>query len=211
MTVWNDIYKNYEKGGEAWATLSEEIHPLFIQFLTKSSFIHKHVLDIGCGTGKYLRFLTAKGFHADCIDSSPVAIKMTREMVSNKSSIIKKVDMFKFVIPKNKYDLIISISTIHHGSKKDVQKLIDKIHSALALRGKVFITFPDFGTTKKNNKFFREHKLLKNGAYAPITGAEKGLAHSFYTKKEIQKLFENFQGVTISLDNIGRWVVRASK
>ena len=32
MTVWDNIYKNYQKGGEAWATLSEEIHPLFSKF-----------------------------------------------------------------------------------------------------------------------------------------------------------------------------------
>jgi cyclopropane fatty-acyl-phospholipid synthase-like methyltransferase len=149
MTVWNDIYKNYQKGGEAWATLSEEVHPLLKQFLNKSNFEHKHVLDIGCGTGKYLKYLTEKGFHADCIDSSPAAVKMTKKMLGDKTSIVKKADMFKFVIPKNKYDLIISISTIHHGSKKDVQKLIGKIHSALAVRGKIFITFPDFETTKK--------------------------------------------------------------
>lgn len=59
MTIWDKIYKNYQKGGEAWATLSEEIHPLFKQFLSKSNFELKHVLDIGSGTGKYLKILQA--------------------------------------------------------------------------------------------------------------------------------------------------------
>jgi ubiquinone/menaquinone biosynthesis C-methylase UbiE len=59
MTIWDNIYKNYQKGGEAWATLSEEIHPLFKQFLSQSNFELKHVLDIGCGTGKYLKNFTS--------------------------------------------------------------------------------------------------------------------------------------------------------
>jgi hypothetical protein len=53
--------------------------------------------------------------------------------------------------------------------------------------------------------------LLKNGSYIPVAGAEKGLLHSFYAKAEVQKLFEKFSDVKISLDDIGRWVVQASK
>jgi len=46
MTIWDNIYINFQKGGEAWATLSEEIHPLFKQFLSQSNFELKYVLDI---------------------------------------------------------------------------------------------------------------------------------------------------------------------
>ncbi len=31
MTIWDNIYKNYQKGGEAWASLSKKNHPLFKQ------------------------------------------------------------------------------------------------------------------------------------------------------------------------------------
>jgi len=210
MANWDKIYRDYKKGGEAWATLSEDIHPLFKQFLNKSNFEHKHVLDIGCGTGKYALFLISKGFTVDGIDSSPTAVQMTKELLGEKAGKIKEADMFKSRIPKGRYDLIISVATIQHGFKKDVQNLINKIHSALVVGGKTFITIPDFESSKKWNTF-KNNKDLGDNTYAPLSGPEKGLPHSFFTKAEVQKLFAEFSDVKIRLDNIGRWVAQASK
>jgi len=209
MTTWDKIYKDYKKGGEAWATLSEEIHPLFIQFLDKSNFKQKYVFDIGCGTGKYLQFLQKLGFKTDGIDSSETSVEMTKELLGDNSS-IQMADMFNYDIEKDKYDLIISVSTIHHGKKEYVQRLISKIQEALIKNGKIFITVPDFESTKKWNTF-KDHEELSPGTFVPMNGPEKGLPHSFYTKEEVQKLFSKFSNVKIELDEIGRWVVQAMK
>ena len=140
MAAWDKIYRKYVETGEVWATLSEYIHPLFLELL-KSDFKNKYALDIGCGTGKYLKLLQSKGFSTDGIDSSETSIKMTKELLGDNSNILC-VNMFEFEIPKNRYDLIISISTIHHGTKEQVQKFINKIHEVLIENGKIFITVP---------------------------------------------------------------------
>lgn len=209
MTIWDRIYKNYQQNGEVWATLSEGIHPLFKVFLSESNFGLKYVLDIGCGTGKYLEFLQSNGFKTDGIDSSEAAVEMTRKVLNANSAIICK-NMFEFDIPNNKYDLIISISTIHHGTKKQVQSLINKIHEALVTNGKVFITLPDFNSVKRKNAL-DVNEEIEIGTFVPLSGHEKGLPHSFYTKKEVQKLFSKFKNIKLDLDEIGRWVVRAYK
>jgi len=187
MTIWDNIYKNYKKGGKAWASLSEEIHPQFKEFLNQSDFKVKYVLDIGCGDGKYLKLLQAGDFKTDGIDSSKTAVEMTKKELNNKS-VILCVDMFRFKIPKNKYDLIISLSTIHHGAKEQIKNLINKVHEALVDGGKIFITIPDFESSKKWNTF-KNHDKIAEGVFAPLSGPEKGLPHSFYTKEEIQELF----------------------
>ncbi|MFA6533725.1 MAG: class I SAM-dependent methyltransferase [Patescibacteria group bacterium] len=210
MANWDKIYRDYKKGGEAWATLSEDIHPLFKSLIKKTNFKFKQVLDIGCGTGKYALFLTGKGFAVDGIDSSATAIQMTKDLLGKKAGLIKKANMFKSRIAKGKYDLIISVATIHHGVKKDIQSLIDKIFFSLVAGGKAFITLPDFESSKKWNTF-KDHQDLGGGTFTPLSGPEKGLPHSFYTKVEVQKLFTQFSKVKISLDNIGRWVAQASK
>ena len=76
--------------------------------------------------------------------------------------------------------------------------------------GKIFITVPDFKSSKKWNTF-KNHKKIDEGTFVPLSGPEKGLPHSFYTKKEAQKLFLKFKNVKLELDERGRWVVQASK
>ena len=209
MTIWDNIYKNYQKGGEAWATLSEEIHPLFKQFLDQSNFELKNALDIGCGTGKYLKILQACGFKTSGIDSSETAVEMTKKELGTASSVLC-VNMFEFEIPANKHDLIISIATIHHGTKKQIQNLINQIHGALAENGKIFITVPNLEGLKQWNTFKDQEKIAE-GTSIPLSGPEKGLPHSFFSKEEVEKLFSNFKNVTLALDVIGRWVIQASK
>lgn len=209
MTIWDNIYKNYQKGGEAWATLSEEIHPLFKQFLSQSNFELKYVLDIGCGNGKYLKILQSGGFKTDGIDSSKTAAEMTKKILGDDSTILC-ANMFEFEIPKDKYDLAISISTIHHGTKEQVQNLINRIYGSIVKNGKIFITVPDFESSKKWNTF-KNHEKIGKSTFAPLSGPEKGLSHSFYTNEEAQKLFSKFKDVKLDLDEIGRWVVQASK
>lgn len=209
MTIWDNIYKSYQKGGSAWATLSEDIDPRFINFITQHDFKTKSVLDIGCGTGKYLKFLQDNNFETNGIDSSETSVEITKKTLNDSSQIIC-VDMFDLIIPEDKYDLIISISTIHHGKKSQVKSLIDKIHNALLEGGKIFITVPDFESNDKSDTF-KDHEEIESGTYTPLSGPEKGLPHSFYTKKEVEELFSQFNDVKLDLDDIGRWFVTASK
>jgi len=193
MTQWNKIYKQYNNGGEAYATLSEDILQEFINLVKKDKFKIKCALDIGCGTGKYLHYLKCNEFATDGIDSSPIAVKMTKKLLK-KSSLIKIENMYLFDIPKNKYDLIISVKTIQHGYKPEIKKLINKIYSSLIVGGKVFITLPDYN---KKGIWWQDAKEVKKGTYIPQTGYEKDLPHSFYEKKEVKVLFHKFKTLKI--------------
>jgi len=211
MANWDKIYRDYKKGGHAWATLDGKIIPEFKRFLWQEKFKQKSVFDIGCGTGNYLAYLASKGFAVAGTDSSPTAVKMARALFDKKTGrAIKVANMFKLRIPKNKYDLIMSIAAIHHGMKKDVTRLVGKVYTALISGGRAFITFPDFVSSQHWNTF-KTNKDLGNGTFAPLSGPEKGLPHSFFTKPEIEKMFAKFRTVKIQLDKRGRWVVRAVK
>ena len=209
MTIWNNIYNHYFKGGQAWASLSEEIHPQFIQFTHHSIDNLKYALDIGCGTGKYLKLLQTKGVKTAGLDSSKTAVKITRTELGD-DSIIYCSNMYDFKIPQNRYDLIISISTIHHGTKTQIQTLINQIHQAIIDQGKIFITLPE-KTSSHRWSSFKDHQIIAPGTYTPLSGPEKGLPHSFYTHTEIQQLFSQFKDLHIILDHRGRWVIQATK
>ena len=187
--------------------LEEQLHKL--ELIKENINISGKILDIGCGTGKYLKILQAGGFKTDGIDSGETAVEITKKTLGD-DSIILCANMFEFDIPKNKYDLVISISTIHHGTKEQVQNLINRIYEAIVENGKIFITVPDFESSKKWNTF-KDHEEIAEGTFAPLSGPEKGLPHSFYTKEEAQKLFSKFKDLQLDLDSHGRWVAQAYK
>ena len=90
--------------------------------------------------------------------------------------------------------MVISISTIHHGTKEQVQNLINRIYEAIVENGRIFITVPDFESSKKWNTF-KDYEEVTEGTFAPLSGPEKGLPHSFFTKEEVQKLFSKFNNL----------------
>lgn len=209
MTIWDEIYKEYKRVGKTWASLGEEIHPFFKEFLKNSDFKLKSVFDIGCGDGRYLKLLELSGFKIAGIDSSETAIEMAKVILDDKSA-VTVADMYHYEIPQEKYDLIISITALHHGKKSEITNLVEIIYSALMPKGKIFITIPDFSCVETWNTF-KKRKEIEKGTFVPIIGPEKGLPHSFFTKKEIQELFTKFKDLKLLKDDMSRWIVQASK
>ncbi|MSU55043.1 MAG: class I SAM-dependent methyltransferase [Candidatus Taylorbacteria bacterium] len=207
-SVWDTIYKDYEKDGKAWASLKDGIHPLFISFLKQSKFGRKSVFDLGCGNGKYLEFLQKVGFEVSGIDSSPTAIRMAQKSLG-KNVKLKIADMYLCEIPEG-IDLIISIAAIQHHTKPAIAKLVSRVYKSLSLEGNFFITFPRLSMASRWNTF-KDAKQIAPGTFVPIHGPEKGLVHSFYEKEELAKLFSNFENVKIIKDDMGRWVVQGKK
>ncbi|MBT6691558.1 class I SAM-dependent methyltransferase [Candidatus Parcubacteria bacterium] len=219
MPNWDKIYKAVNKGGQKWKDINdgvmpycftEDINPLFVNFIAKTKFKNKSVFDIGCGEGRYLIYLSALGWQTDGVDSSQTSVETTKQALGDKAGSIKKADMFNMNISPNKYDLIISISTINHGFKKDLSKLINQVHEALLLEGKTFITIPD---KKCINTWrtFKKHRMLDDNTAEPLIGPEKGIPHGFYTKQEIEEMFAKFKNIKMTADKTGQWLVVATK
>jgi SAM-dependent methyltransferase len=209
MTVWDNIYKDYKEGGEAWATLSEGIIPDFISLVETSDFTIKKAFDIGVGTGKYLKYLQSRGFTVAGLDSSPTAVDYARDVLDTHDE-ITCADMFAFPLGDEKFDLILSVSTLHHGKKDQIRELVENIHKALIKSGKIFITVPDYQSAINRNEFHDQEKV-EECTYAPLSGPEVGLPHSFYSKAEVELLFQKFNNLQIHLDELERWVITGEK
>ena len=210
MTIWDDIYRNYKRTGKIYATLEKGLIPEFLEFIHTNNYKIKKVLDIGCGNGKYLLFLKNIGFKTDGIDSSPTAIEMTKEILKDDSN-IQCVDMYEYDLPKAQYDLIISIAAIHHGLKKQVEDIIKRIYNSLLPDGSFFITLPD-NEGSAHWTMMQKHEEIEPGTRVPLSGPEKGLPHSSFTKKEIEGMFSEFKTVNMRLQpHNGRWIVTGLK
>lgn len=209
MTIWDKIYKNFKNGGEAWATLGQDIHPFFEDFLRNIKPDGKTALDIGCGDGRYLKILQNLGYKVVGVDSSETAIEMSKNILDNDSDLVV-ADIFNFEIPKGKFDLIISIKTIQHSSKEDISKLIDNIYQGIVVGGRFFGTLPNISVMNKWHSF-KNSKVIGQGVVIPTQGPEKGLIHSFFGRDEVSGLFSKFKKMEMQKDDRQQWVIRALK
>lgn len=209
MTVRDAIYQQYQKWGESYATLKGWLMPEYKEYIEKSDFQKKSVLDIGCGTGEYLVYLKNLGFSVSGKDSSPTAVIMTQAAIGNDWDITCD-DMYTTDIQPNTFDLIISIRTIHHGSKKTIEELIHKIYSALCTEGKIFITLPNY-EANNHRSAFADKKEIAPWTFVPLSWPEKWLPHSFFTQEEIHHIFSEFKNITCELDGKWQWVITWEK
>ena len=210
MTVWEKIYQDYQKGGEEYATLKTGLIPEFLEFIKNNNFKTKKVLDIGCGNGKYLVFLKTLSFIVNGIDSSETAVEMTKDVLDGNDSIVC-ANMYDYKMTPSSYDLIISIAAIHHGLKKEVKGVIKEIYQALLPGGLFFITLPD-NEGSSHWTMMTDHKEIEPGTRIPLSGPEKDLPHSSFTKDEIKDMFSDFKNVNLKLlAERGRWIITGEK
>jgi SAM-dependent methyltransferase len=208
-STWDKIYRKYEKGEMAWASLNDAVLGSFISFLKQTEFEAKSVLDLGCGDGKYLKLLQGIGFEVSGIDSSPTAIKMARKALGRKVK-LRTENIYTAHLPLKEYGLVISVAAIQHGTKETIGRLVGRIYKSLLPQGKIFITFPRMSSLERWATFGKTKKIA-SGTYIPLLGPEKGLPHSFYEKEELEKLLSHFEKVKIARDDRGRWIVNGKK
>lgn len=209
-TTWDKIYKEYQISGKTYATLNEGLHPSFVSLITTGEFKLKQALDVGCGTGKYLKFLEENNFEVTGIDSSKTAIEMSKNCLSPNSK-LHLMDMYEYFPDFDAFDLVISHATLHHGKKADVVSLIRRLHDSLVEAGKFFISLPS-DDAGKNWPMMTKHEKIDDGTLIPLIGPEKGLPHSFFSSDEVDNIFDCFSKHEKFMDEKdGRWIIIGEK
>lgn len=108
------------------------------------SFLLNHVpspcenaLEIGCGTGTFARLLAKRARHVLALDLSPQMIRVARERSAQYANIdFQTADVLSWDFPREQFDCIVSIATLHHLPLED---LLIKMKSALSVNGTLII------------------------------------------------------------------------
>jgi len=161
----------------------------------------KRILDLGCGTGRHLIFLSKKGFEVYGMDASPKALEIAQEWLKEENlevEVLLNRMEYRFPYDDNFFDAIISIQVIHHNLMKDIIFTVNEISRILKPKGLIYITFPKLEGTSRLEEW--ELKEIEKGTYIPQAGKEKGLPHHFFTIDEIHQVFSSYDLLEISLD-----------
>ena len=143
-------------------------------------------LDLGCGTGNNSKFLLDYGFgNVIGIDGSKSAIKIARDKYKSKKCkfLIKNFNNFK--IKKNYFNLVLDRGSITHNKLSNIKKIYNKIFLSMKSNG-IFIS----------HIFNKKHSKIKKNSFKETMLLKKKITASFFDKKEILKLLENFQIVS---------------
>ena len=135
--------KNWDN--KTWISSTKYIKS-FNNFLLKQKKLNKEskILDIGCGRGKIIGFLSTKLR----LKNKPIGLDIENHKDKDKRIIFKKISAIKYLENnKKKFDLILIKQTIHLFNLRDVKKILDYSHSSLEAGGIILILTLD---TKNN-------------------------------------------------------------
>lgn len=130
------------------------------------------VLEIGCGNGGMLNYLTEKGFEVEGVEISKERIKKSKQIYGSLP--IRKVDGIKLPFEKNEFDIVISFDVIEH--IPDTDGHLTEVKRVLKKRGKYLLQSPN----KWTNSVFETIRWKSFTAWRE----DHCSLHSYYEFKE---------------------------
>lgn len=97
------------------------------------------ILDVGCGTGLYLKDIDDLGFNLHGIDLSSQMIDAAKNHLKGIQFHVGDIMTYKF---NTKFDLIYSISVLEYISRNDISSHFKKLAELLNENGVIFIHYP---------------------------------------------------------------------
>ncbi len=143
-----------------------------------SEYKLEKLLDVGCGTGRIVKFFNENGFKSLGCDIYEDALKFARKI--NKKNTIIKASATKLPFKNNSFDIISVISVIEHLSPVEVEKFLNEAKRILKPKGFIFLVTPNFASPIRlllREKWF---------AYSDPTHIK------FYTPKSLSVLLKSF-------------------
>ena len=160
--------KNWDN--KTWISSTKYIKS-FNDFLLKQKKLNKEskILDIGCGRGKIIGFLSTKLR----LKNKPIGLDIENYKDKDKRIIFKKISAIKYLENnKKKFDLILIKQTIHFFNLRDMKKILTYSRSSLEAGGIILILslgtknneIPTFSLMKQklNQSFKRDVIIWKN-------------------------------------------------
>ncbi len=152
------------------------------------------VLDLGCGDGRNMVYLAARGFEPSGIDSAPTAIDHARAWL-RREAIAEDLEIGEMSClrwPNGHFQAAISIMAFHHQTRDQLVRAVAELTRVLA-PGALF--FADLLSARHLQDWVdrTQGQEIETGTWVPTIGHEVGVVHHFFAREEMQHLFTGFE------------------
>jgi ubiquinone/menaquinone biosynthesis C-methylase UbiE len=188
MKDWNSIYK---KKGAFQKDISGYIKDA-IEFFKQNNV--KHVLDLGCGTGRHTKYLLKKGFNVRGCDVSEKALEIMEDKFPEVE--VKNCDMTALAYNDNSFDAVFCHHVIQHGKMEDIKKVASEISRVTKKKGILFLV-----ALSINHPKLLTGEKIEDGTYINTDSEDGNLPHHFFTEEELKNLFSDFEILNLEEHN----------
>jgi len=216
--IWEQIFRQ-----RPWGVYPPEELIRFVaqQFRGVADRKQVKVLEIGCGPGANIWFLSREGLDTYGIDGSETAILKAREVLKSEglAGHLKVGDIVALgdFYPPSYFDAVIDVACLQCNKLHDVETILDQVMTVLKPQGKVYSMMLAAGSWGEGSG-----TEVEAGTFVDIReGAGRGAGRNhFFTLEEVQQLFSHFADVQIEYstrsvndrrDWIKNWRTEASK
>lgn len=112
----------------------------------------RRVLDVGCGAGRHLRALRARGLSAFGIDLSPVLLRDARRDARGAESPVARADMRRLPFADGRFDLIACFFTTfgYFESHEEDVALLRELRRVARPSGLLFLDLPNAAVVRRD-------------------------------------------------------------
>jgi len=186
--TWQKWYTRKE------GTVEPEI-PKLAELLTENHALR--ILDFGCGAGRHAVYFAKRGFEVHGFDASETAIEHAKELLKSESLFadLRVWDMTKpLPYEYGFFDAVLALRVIHHTYMDNIKRIVKEIDRVLKKGGFLFLQVAAF-SHEETLKWKQEGLNCEEPeprTYLYSSGEEKGILHHHFAKKELLRLFENY-------------------
>ena len=187
-SVWDDVFRKNE-----WGKYPDESLIRFVAGKYYGSPNRKNIkiLEVGCGPGANLWYLSREGFNAYGIDGSTEAISIARKRFSEEHLMVELqvCDIMKLQYPDDYFDCVVDIECLYANSFANTELILQEICRTMKPGGFLFsksITDKMYLGKQRDEVGQLEFNNISDG---PAAG--KGFARSM-SQQRIHQLYGQF-------------------
>lgn len=200
--IWENIYSKNLAGAHLKYPCEDFIVTVS-RHLLKNDVDSRKVLDVGCGSGNNLEFLSEVGFECYGLDVSASALEISRERLRQKGlgATLKQLREDRIYPFQNDFlDVVIAWHVLSYNDEECLMRVMKEIKRVLKPGGVLLATFPTF----KEYRLVQSKQITKNTFEFVAEGSnQKGVIVIGAEKEEdVREIFNEFSDLDIGYSEI---------